>query len=61
MDAPPGPPPNSPVNPPSPAFTLGLIDLAFEMDLHFFVSQGWLNGRLLDMFVGEDSDSEPLA
>ena len=61
MDAQPGPPPNSPVNPPSPAFTQGLIDHAFEMDLQLFASLGWLNGRLLDMFVGEDSDSEPLA
>ena len=38
-----------------------VIDHAFEMDLQLFASLGWLNGRLLDMFVGEDSDSEPLA
>ena len=62
MDSQPGPPPNSPANPPSPAFVQGLIDHALEMDIQLFASLGWLNGRILDgSTCGEESDSEPLA
>ena len=39
----------------------GYIDQALLDDIEEFVSLGWLNGRVLDMVVGEESDSEPLA
>ena len=30
-------------------------------DIEEFANLGWLNGRVLDMVVNEESDSEPLA
>ena len=39
----------------------GYIDQALLDDIEAFASLGWLNGRVLDMVVNEESDSEPLA
>ena len=58
----PPPPPPSPVSTPSTPYTFqGFIDQTLLDDIEEFASLGWLNGRVLDMFVGEESDSEPLA
>ena len=58
----PTPPPPSPVWAVSDPYTFqGYIDQALLDDIEEFVSLGWLNGRVLDMVVGEESDSEPLA
>ena len=62
MDPYPVPPPPSPVSTPSTPYTFqGIIDQALLDDIEEFVSLGYLNGRVFDMLVGEESDSEPLA
>ena len=58
----PPPPPPSPVSTPSTPYTfVGIIDQALLDDIEEFASLGYLNGRVFDMLVGEESDSEPLA
>ena len=55
-------PPPSPVGGVSVPYTFqGYIDQALLDDIEEFVNLGWLNGRVLDMVVNEESDSEPLA
>ena len=55
-------PPPSPVGGVSVPFTFqGFIDQALLDDIEEFANLGWLNGRVLDMVVNEESDSEPLA
>ena len=55
-------PPPSPVGGVSVPYTFqGYIDQALLDDIEEFANLGWLNGRVLDMVVGEESDSEPLA
>ena len=55
-------PPPSPVGGVSVPYTFqGYIDQALLDDIEEFANLGWLNGRVLDMVVNEESDSEPLA
>ena len=55
-------PPPSPVGGVSVPYTFqGFIDQALLDDIEEFANLGWLNGRVLDMVVNEESDSEPLA
>ena len=55
-------PPPSPVGGVSVPYTFqGCIDQALLDDIEEFANLGWLNGRVLDMVVNEESDSEPLA
>ena len=55
-------PPPSPVGGVSVPYTFqGYIDQALLDDIEEFANLGWLNGRVLDMVVNEESDSEQLA
>ena len=55
-------PPPSPVGGVSVPYTFqGYIDQALLDDIEEFANLGWLNGRVLDMVVNEESDSETLA
>ena len=55
-------PPPSPVGGVFVPYTFqGYIDQALLDDIEEFANLGWLNGRILDMVVNEESDSEPLA